>query len=126
MAERIRLAARRFTAGLLSAPIHFYRFAISPWLPHTCRFEPSCSRYALEAIERHGPLAGTWLTLQRLARCHPIEWLGGRSGFDPVPEIVIPGRVAEGGDGKGIQVHLDSLPSRRFTALAGNDKRTTL
>jgi putative membrane protein insertion efficiency factor len=85
MAERIRLAARRFAIVLLSAPIHFYRLAISPWLPRACRFEPSCSRYALEAIRVHGPLTGTWLAVQRLARCHPIAWLGGSSGFDPVP-----------------------------------------
>ena len=63
------------------APIRFYRLFISPLLPPACRFSPSCSAYALEAILLHGPLKGGWLALRRLARCHP--W--GGSGFDPVP-----------------------------------------
>lgn len=54
-------------------------------LPNACRFEPTCSRYALEAIETHGALKGLWLGLRRILRCHPITWLGGGSGFDPVP-----------------------------------------
>lgn len=85
MAEDIRMTTRSLGAKLVSLPIHFYRLVLSPWLPRACRFEPSCSRYALEAIERHGPLTGSWLAMKRLARCHPIPWLGGRSGFDPVP-----------------------------------------
>lgn len=76
---------RRIAVTLLSAPVHLYRYAISPWLPRACRFEPSCSTYALEALHAHGPFRGTWLALKRLARCHPIEWLGGSSGLDPVP-----------------------------------------
>jgi putative membrane protein insertion efficiency factor len=54
-------------------------------MPHVCRFTPSCSVYALEALKIHGPVKGSWLTLKRLSRCHPIAWLGGSSGFDPVP-----------------------------------------
>ena len=66
---------------LLSLPIHFYRMAISPMLPPSCRFTPTCSQYALEALKKHGPLRGTYLTVRRLLRCHP--W--GGSGYDPVP-----------------------------------------
>ena len=59
-----------------------YRLLLSPWLGSACRFEPTCSAYALEALERHGAFAGSGLTLHRLARCHP--WCTG--GFDPVPQ----------------------------------------
>ena len=71
--------------ALLSAPIRVYRAVISPLMPHVCRFTPSCSVYALEALKVHGPVKGSWLALRRLSRCHPITWLGGSSGFDPVP-----------------------------------------
>jgi putative membrane protein insertion efficiency factor len=68
---------------LLLGLVGIYRQLISPLLgPPRCRFVPSCSGYALEAIERHGAWRGSWLTLRRLLRCHP--W--GGSGFDPVPE----------------------------------------
>ena len=77
--------ARRFAVSLLSAPIHLYRRFLSPLTPPSCRFTPTCSAYALEALERHGPVKGVALSLKRLARCHPITWLGGASGFDPVP-----------------------------------------
>lgn len=76
---------RRIAVALLSAPIHLYRFTLSPLLPPSCRFTPSCSAYALEALKLHGPLKGLWLTARRLSRCHPITWLGGSSGVDPVP-----------------------------------------
>lgn len=62
--------------------IRVYQWVISPLLPRSCRFAPSCSEYAAEAIGRHGVLAGCWLALRRLARCHP--W--GGDGYDPVPE----------------------------------------
>lgn len=62
-------------------PIRFYQKFISPVLPHSCRFLPTCSAYAAEAIMVHGVLRGTLLALKRLARCHP--W--GGSGYDPVP-----------------------------------------
>ena len=75
----------RLLVALLSAPIRAYRLLISPLMPHACRFTPSCSVYALEALRLHGPIKGLWLAARRLARCHPISWLGGSSGLDPVP-----------------------------------------
>ena len=74
----------------LKLPVRFYRLAISPLLPPSCRFSPSCSAYALEALDVHGPIKGLWLALKRLSRCHPITWLGGSSGYDPVPPKVPP------------------------------------
>jgi uncharacterized protein len=62
--------------------IRAYQLLISPILGPNCRYLPSCSEYAAESIERHGALAGGWLAVKRLARCHP--W--GGSGYDPVPE----------------------------------------
>jgi putative membrane protein insertion efficiency factor len=79
------ITLRRIIAAALIAPIRFYRHFISPLFPPACRFQPSCSQYAIEAIESHGPLKGMALAARRLARCHPITWLGGSSGFDPVP-----------------------------------------
>ena len=72
----------RPAASALRLAIKAYRLTVSPWLGVNCRFEPSCSVYAMEAIERHGALRGAWLALRRLARCHP--W--GGSGWDPVPQ----------------------------------------
>ena len=66
---------------LLLAMIRFYRRYISPNKPPCCRYIPTCSQYALEALRKHGLLKGSWLTLRRLSRCHP--W--GGSGYDPVP-----------------------------------------
>lgn len=70
---------------LMQLPIRGYRLLVSPFFPPACRFAPSCSAYALEAIEVHGPWRGGVLALRRLLRCHPIPWLGGGHGFDPVP-----------------------------------------
>jgi putative membrane protein insertion efficiency factor len=67
---------------LLRGAIRFYKLFVSPLLPPACRYLPTCSDYAAEAIEKHGALRGTWLAARRLARCHP--W--GGSGYDPVPE----------------------------------------
>ena len=66
---------------LLSAPVRAYRLLLSPLLPPSCRYEPTCSAYALEALKIHGPARGLWLALRRIARCHPISWLGGGAGL---------------------------------------------
>ncbi len=76
---------RGVAASVLIAPIRVYRAVLSPLFPPSCRFQPTCSQYAIEAIETHGALKGAGLALRRLARCHPFSWLGGSSGFDPVP-----------------------------------------
>jgi putative membrane protein insertion efficiency factor len=68
---------RRLLAGLIRG----YQLLFSPLLPPSCRFHPSCSQYALEAVNRHGALKGSWLAARRLARCHPFH----PGGFDPVP-----------------------------------------
>lgn len=69
-------------ARLLMGLVRAYRYLLSPWLGSACRFEPTCSLYALEALGRHGALTGSALTVGRLLRCHP--WCAG--GHDPVPE----------------------------------------
>ena len=71
----------RLIKWLLILPIRFYQLSISPMLPKSCRFEPTCSAYAVKAIRRHGPVKGLWLAVRRILRCHP--W--GGSGYDPVP-----------------------------------------
>ena len=67
---------------LLMSLVRGYRLLLSPWLGSACRFEPTCSVYALQALERHGAAAGTYLTVHRLMRCQP--WCQG--GHDPIPE----------------------------------------
>jgi putative membrane protein insertion efficiency factor len=83
-------------AALIGA-VRAYRFFLSPWLGSACRFEPTCSAYALAALGRHGAGAGLALTIGRIGRCHP--WCAG--GFDPVP----------------------AAPPRFFTALLGQAPR---
>lgn len=61
--------------------VRFYQLCISPYTPPSCRYVPTCSQYALEALRKYGPIKGAWLTAKRLARCHP--W--GGSGYDPLP-----------------------------------------
>ncbi|TAL54259.1 MAG: membrane protein insertion efficiency factor YidD [Methylovulum sp.] len=67
---------------ILIAIIKFYKYFISPLLGSNCRFYPSCSTYSLEALQRHGAVAGSYLTLRRLLKCHPFH----EGGIDPVPE----------------------------------------
>jgi hypothetical protein len=67
---------------ILITLVRGYRLLLSPWLGSTCRFEPSCSAYALQSLQQHGAAAGSYLTVARLVRCHP--WCDG--GLDPVPE----------------------------------------
>ena len=85
MLKTLQRLPRRLAIAMLGAPIHAYRYALSTFLPPACRFSPSCSAYALEALTLYGPLKGSWLAAKRLARCHPIKWLGSGSGYDPVP-----------------------------------------
>jgi hypothetical protein len=73
----LRTVPRRLLAGLIRG----YQIVLSPVLPPSCRFHPSCSQYALEAVTRHGALKGGWLAARRLARCHPFH----PGGYDPVP-----------------------------------------
>jgi putative membrane protein insertion efficiency factor len=75
-------AVRRLLLGL----IRLYQLTLSPWFGRSCRFEPTCSHYATEALQRFGVRRGLWLTLRRLGRCHP--W--GGSGYDPVPSTRSP------------------------------------
>lgn len=70
---------------ILLLPVYVYKLVISPFTPASCRFQPTCSSYAVEAIKKHGPLKGGWLALRRFSRCHP--W--GDHGYDPVPKIYI-------------------------------------
>ena len=66
---------------ILIALVRAYQYALSPWWGGQCRFTPTCSHYAIEALERHGAAGGSWLALRRILRCHP--W--GYGGYDPVP-----------------------------------------
>lgn len=75
-------AVSRMFAWPLIMLVRFYRLAISPLLGINCRYDPTCSRYAIEALQTHGVMRGTWLAAKRIGRCHP--W--GGSGYDPVPE----------------------------------------
>ena len=78
---KVLLLINRLLTQLLLLPIYFYRNCISPLTPPTCRFTPTCSQYAIEAIRKHGPFKGVYLAVRRLLRCLP--W--GGSGYDPVP-----------------------------------------
>ncbi len=69
-------------AFIISLPLRFYRLAISPLIGTNCRYTPTCSAYAMEALRKHGAIKGTWLSAKRVARCHP--W--GGSGIDNVPD----------------------------------------
>ena len=66
---------------VLIALVRFYRYAISPMLGRNCRFHPTCSEYAIEAVQRHGALRGGWMAAKRVGRCHPFN----PGGYDPVP-----------------------------------------
>lgn len=77
-AERAKHAAR----WVAILPIHFYRYVVSPLIGPRCRFAPTCSEYAVVAIQRHGVFRGTWLGFRRICRCGPM----GGSGYDPVPD----------------------------------------
>lgn len=74
-------AVKSWATKPLIGLIRLYKYLVSPYLGNRCRFDPSCSEYAVEALKRHGAVRGLWLALRRVSRCHP--WHEG--GFDPVP-----------------------------------------
>ena len=69
-------------AHIVALPVRAYRLLFSPWVGHGCRYQPTCSAYALEALEKHGAIKGMYLAARRIGRCHPL----GSSGYDPVPD----------------------------------------
>ena len=75
------VAAMTPLAFIISLPVRFYRVVFSPWVGHGCRYHPTCSAYAIEALRRHGVLRGLWLATLRILRCHPFH----PGGYDPVP-----------------------------------------
>lgn len=82
MSSPVLSKAGKIGASILILPIRFYQLCISPLTPAACRFTPTCSQYAVEALRRYGPVHGSVLAIRRILRCHP--W--GGSGYDPVPE----------------------------------------
>lgn len=79
--RRLWGAVSKMLVWLLVMPIRFYQRYVSPHTPPACRFTPTCSQYAVEALRKHGPIKGLWLAVWRILRCNP--W--GGSGYDPVP-----------------------------------------
>lgn len=79
--QRLAGGARRLPRTILVLLVRGYQVSISPLLPPSCRYFPSCSAYAVEALERHGALKGSWLAARRILRCHPFT----PGGYDPVP-----------------------------------------
>ena len=75
---------RKIISSFLIFPVKVYKYTISPLMMRSCRYNPTCSTYAIEAIQKHGPLKGAWLAAKRISTCHP--W--GGHGYDPVPEKV--------------------------------------
>tara|TARA_B100000029_G_scaffold479041_1_gene525696 strand:+ start:438 stop:689 length:252 start_codon:yes stop_codon:yes gene_type:complete len=75
----------KFITNLLILIIKFYKYFISPYLPASCRYLPTCSEYFIDALKFHGIFKGSLLGVKRILRCHPIKMLGGKSGYDPVP-----------------------------------------
>ena len=73
--------------NILILIIKFYKFFISPFLPSSCRFLPTCSEYFLDSLKLNGPIKGCHLGIKRILRCHPIKILGGKSGYDPAPNL---------------------------------------
>jgi putative membrane protein insertion efficiency factor len=112
-----RVSGSRVRAALLAA-IRFYSRAISPTLPARCRFYPTCSAYAAEAIEHHGAARGTWLALRRLAKCAPwhpggVDFVPGTTGGPPAPGTVRAGHSSSTG------VRLPEHHERRAVTTAG-------
>lgn len=79
--KKFHLFVRSFVSKFLIGLIRLYQMTLSPFIGRSCRYTPTCSNYGIEAIRKHGPLKGSWLTLKRVLSCNP--W--GGSGYDPVP-----------------------------------------
>jgi putative membrane protein insertion efficiency factor len=94
------------------ALIRFYRICLSPLLPSFCRFYPTCSVYAYEAIERYGAWRGTRMALGRVLRCRP----GGGYGYDPVPEEQVPDAGCRGPEGEGLRLIETESPAHDLSA----------
>jgi putative membrane protein insertion efficiency factor len=88
MIKKIIAGLRWVMVHIVLLPVYFYRGAISPLTPASCRHIPTCSQYALDAVKIHGPFKGFWMATNRILHCHP--W--GTSGYDPVPPIKKTGR----------------------------------
>ena len=67
--------------------IKFYKYFLSPYFPSNCRYLPTCSEYFIDSLKIHGTIKGLYLGTKRILRCHPIKILGGKSGYDPVPQL---------------------------------------
>ncbi|MBX9633577.1 MAG: membrane protein insertion efficiency factor YidD [Magnetospirillum sp.] len=89
--------------AMLRGLIRGYQLLLSPILPASCRFTPSCSAYAMEAVAKHGAVSGSWLAAKRVCRCHP--WNDG--GYDPVPESMDPERKSKAAGGAAPPRHSD-------------------
>src|SRR5690606_33058268 len=87
MHSRMLNLVRKVAVHTLMLPVRFYRYFISPWRPPACRFTPTCSAYAEEALRVHGPVRGVGLAVRRICRCHPFA----AGGMDPVPAAGEPG-----------------------------------
>lgn len=98
----------RIVSLLLLALIRGYQLLVSPFFPPSCRYLPTCSEYAREAVARHGPVKGAWLAVTRLLRCHP--WSGW--GYDPVPEKESAEKTTAGLGLRPDCRHLDQQPGR--------------
>jgi len=83
MLSRTLNIMRKAVVQALMLPIRFYSYFISPWRPPACRFTPTCSAYAQEALQVHGPMRGSYLAFKRVCRCHPFA----PGGVDPVPSV---------------------------------------
>jgi uncharacterized protein len=67
--------------------IKFYRYFISPYLPSSCRYQPTCSEYFIDSLKLNGVFRGLFFGIKRILKCHPIKFLGGNSGYDPIPNL---------------------------------------
>ena len=73
----------KLMARIMALPVRAYRLVFSPWVGYNCRYQPTCSQYALDALQEHGALKGGWMAAKRIARCNPL----GGCGYDPVPKV---------------------------------------